>query len=146
MKKEGGMKNKKLVFLALSVLLILTMGIIIWNLSTKSKTDSISVQCKFACETNSVYGFCSAERIVNDDLKATCKTLAENPQYAKYGVETCPTISCDHQDLDQTCVSGLGGTWEFSLADGTCSQSGTEIRRQVTPSDNPPIEGQICCT
>ncbi len=87
----------------------------------KPKPDPVSIQCQNACEGNSVYGFCSMERKVDDDLKATCKTLAETSQYAKYNVESCPEISCEPQDIDQTCVEGLGGTWEFPLADGGCS-------------------------
>ena len=144
--EERGRKNNKiLIFLALGILFVLIIGIIIWSLSTEPKPDPLSLQCQNACEGNSVYGFCSAERKVNNELKITCQTLAEDSQYVKYGVETCPEISCEPQDLDQTCVIGLGGTWESPTAEGGCSQGGAKVRRQVTSPDEPPVEGQICC-
>jgi len=145
--EEEGKKNSKiLIFLALGVLFALIIGIIIWGSSKPElKPDPISIQCQYACEIGEVYGFCSAKRNVEDDVRATCKTLAEDSQYAEYNVESCLEISCGPQDLDQTCVSGLGGTWESPTADGECSQGGAKIRRPVTPSDEPPIEGQICC-
>jgi hypothetical protein len=49
------------------------------------------------------------------------------------------------EEGDQTCVSGLGGSWESPLSNGGCEQSGEKIRIKITPSDNPPIQGQICC-
>ncbi len=138
------MNNKTLIFLAIGILLVLVIGIIIWSSSTKPKPNPLSIQCQNACEINSFSGFCSMERKVND-VRATCKTLAEDSQYAEYSVEACSGISCEPQDIDQTCVSGLGGTWESPTAEGRCSQSGPKVRRQITPSDEPPIGGQICC-
>ena len=78
-----------------------------------------------------------------------CDELSKNSAYAQYNVETCPAISCAAQQgagtADQTCVTGLGGTWEFPDAQGNCPQSGEEIVRKLIPSDNPPTPGQICC-
>jgi hypothetical protein len=144
MKKEGKINNKTLVFLGVGLLLVLIIGFMIWSSSFKTKSDSISIQCESACDTAQTNSFCLVERKVNNNLEATCKTLAEDSQYSEYGVKPCPTISCESQSTDQTCVTGLGGTWELPIAGG-CSQSGTKIRRQVTSTDEPPTQGQICC-
>jgi len=153
MEKEETRSNKKIIFIASGILLVLIIGIIIWGIysriESKPKLNPIDAQCRFACENAQRTGFCFVERKVNDELTATCDELSKNPLYAEYNVEACPAISCvaqeNQKEKDQTCVTGLGGKWEFPDAQGKCPQSGEEVIRQVTPSNEPPVQGQICC-
>ena len=119
------------------------------QIERESAPSPITEQCKFACDSNQKTSFCDVERKVTETLTTTCKELATSSQYSSYNVQTCPSINCNPiptvQELDQTCVTGLGGNWENPTSSGGCSPGGNKIRRQITPSDNPPIAGQICC-
>lgn len=144
--KTGTRKKRTLlIVLLVFVVLIVLIAVILILKKEKIEPNPIDVQCEFACESSQRTSFCFVERIVNDELTTTCDELSKNSLYAEYNVETCPAISCVVQEIDQTCVTGLGGTWEFPDAEGKCVQSGIKIIRQVTPSDQPPISGQICC-
>jgi ABC-type antimicrobial peptide transport system permease subunit len=94
MKKEG--ENKKLIIaIIIGIVLVITIGIIFFNLEKQKTTpDSVSEQCKFACDSGQTNLFCLWDMKISDDLIATCKTLSENSNYIKYGVEPCPTIKC----------------------------------------------------
>lgn len=146
--KKRGMDNKKLVWVIviIFILIVISVGIILILKKEEIKPNPIDVQCRFACENAQRTAFCFVEREVNDELTTTCDELSKNPLYAQYNVETCPAISCVVQEeADQTCVTGLGGTWESPDAEGNCPQSGIKIIRQVTPADEPSVSGQICC-
>jgi len=153
MEKEEKKNSKTVMFIVLGIFIILIIGAIIWGISSKveskPKPNPIDVQCKYACDNNQRTGFCFVERKVTDELTATCDELSKNPLYTKYNVGTCPAISCvvkkTQKETDQTCITGLGGKWEFPDEQGKCPQSGIKLVRQVTPSDNPPTSGQICC-
>ena len=142
------MNNKKLirVIIIIFVLIVILVGVIL-ILDKEEKPNPIDVQCRFACESSQRTAFCFVERNVNDELTTTCDELSKNSLYTEYNVETCPAISCvvQQEEADQTCITGLGGTWESPDAEGKCLQSGIKIIRQVTPSDEPPVQGQICC-
>jgi hypothetical protein len=127
-------------------LIVISVAVIL-ILKKEVKPNPIDVQCGFDCENAQRTAFCFVERKVNDALTTTCDELSKNSLYAQYNVETCPAISCVVQTeaTDQTCITGLGGTWESPDTEGNCPQSGIKIIRQVTPSDNPLIQGQICC-
>jgi hypothetical protein len=146
--KKRGMDNKKLVWIIviIFILIVISVGIILILKKEEIKPNPIDVQCRFACENAQRTAFCFVEREVNDELTTTCDELSKNSLYAQYNVETCPAISCVVQEeVDQTCVTGLGGTWESPDAEGNCPQSGIKIVRQVTPSDEPLAQGQVCC-
>jgi len=142
------MNNKKSirVIIIIFVLIVISVGIILILEKEKVEPNPIGVQCRVACENAQRTAFCFVERKVNDELTTTCDELSKNSLYAQYNVETCPAISCVVQEeADQTCITGLGGTWESPDAQGNCPQSGIKIVRELTPSDESPIQGQICC-
>ena len=144
------MGNKKLVWAIVIILIIIAVVAIVLILEKKEpEPNPIDVQCKFACDNNQRTAFCFVERKVTNKLTTTCDELSTDSQYTEYNVATCPAISCASQQEtdaeDQTCVTGLGGSWEFPDSQGNCPQTGIKIVRQVTPSDNPPVAGQICC-
>ena len=150
-KRGAGNQKKILIAIIISVFLIcaVIVGFLFFQKNKSAQPDPVSEQCAFACESEQKVAFCNVERTVGN-LKLTCDELATNSQYTSYNVETCATISCEEYEqeqasIDQTCVTGLGGTWQTSEATGTCPQTGDKIVRQVTPSDNPPQVGQICC-
>ena len=146
---ETGTRKKRGLLIALIVLVLIAILVAVILILEKEKVEPnpIDVQCRFACENAQRTAFCFVERKVNDELTTTCDELSKNNLYTEYNVETCPAISCVVQDeaIDQTCVTGLGGTWESLDAQGNCPQSGITIVREVTPSNQPPISGQICC-
>ena len=109
--------------------------------------DPIAEQCRLACESGSKIGFCDVERKVTDALSTSCKELSTNSQYSSYNVQICTSIDCNSAPATQTdtTCSGLSGTWTTPTSDGKCPQSGNRLKRQITPSDNPPSAGQICC-
>jgi len=141
--------NKKLIWTIVIILILAAiLAVILILQKEKVKPNPIDVQCRAACESNQKTAFCFVERMINDEIIATCDELSKNSLYAEYNVETCPAISCVVQEetaADQTCVTGLGGKWEFPDANGKCPQSGITIVRKLTPSDNPLVQGQICC-
>ena len=140
--------NKKLVWIIIIIFILIAIFIVLILEKEKVKPNPVDVQCRFACESAQKTAFCFVERKVNDELTTTCDELSKNSLYAQYNVETCPTISCVVQEetaADQTCITGLGGKWEFPDAEGKCPQSGIKIIRQVMSSDESPIQGQICC-
>ena len=150
MLKRGNAKT----ILVMVIGIVVLVGIIIAVLFLGGEKPSpISEQCAFACEGESVVGFCSVERTVTKDLRLTCETLATDSQYSKYNVQSCSAISCstyiEEQEEEsspegQTCAM-IGGVWETPDASGNCVQDGELIKRKLIPSDNPPEAGQICC-
>ncbi len=142
------MGNKKLIWviIAILVLIVIIVGIVLILDKEGEEPNPIDVQCSFACESNQKTAFCVVERKVTNELITTCDELSKNSLYTEYNVETCPAISCFvQQESDQTCVTGLGGTWKTADANGECVQSGIKIIRKLVSSDNPPIQGQVCC-
>lgn len=144
--KKRGMNSKKLILIILIALVVIA-GIIFLILTREVKPEPASVQCEFFCNTNQANAFCNVKITADKNTKATCYDLSTKSAYAKFGVVSCPTISCSSLDeIDRTCVTGLGGSWVF-LENNKCpaDPEGIRILRQLTPSDNPPIEGQVCC-
>ena len=142
------MGNKKLawIIIAILILIVVIVGIVLIFDKEGEEPNPIDVQCKSACESGQRTSFCFVERKVTGDLLTTCDELSKNSEYAQYNVATCPAISCVvQQETDQTCVTGLGGTWEIADVSGGCIQSGIKIIRKLVSSDSPPIQGQICC-
>ena len=143
MRKSRPIATTIIIVLAVIVILILSY-------TGKPKTDPLSVQCQFACESGQKTSFCNVERVLDNGASATCDQLSSDSQYSNYGVQPCDSFSCtvSQQEAarlaDQTCVTGLGGTWETPV-DGKCPQSGIVLVTELNSSDQPPTAGQICC-
>lgn len=141
--EEEGNKNKTLfIILSLTVLVIVIIGIFIFVAKPKeSNPISVSEQCKFACDSNQKVSFCDVERELTDGSRETCDSLSKQN---KFNVGSC-SISCVKETLDAACVSGLGSVWKTPDSGGNCPAEENKFTRKRTPSDNPPIGGQICC-
>ncbi len=93
-----------LIILGVFILAILILGFTVgWNvlkekIAPSNNVGIISTACGTACATHSQYDFCSVKRKVNDGInkkfESTCNTLATEKDYKKYGVATCPAITC----------------------------------------------------
>lgn len=142
------METRKVLLISLLVIFILVVSlVVIFVLSGREKPSLITEQCAFACESGQKSSFCYIEREVIDNLRITCDELSKNSQYSIYNIALCPAISCEisAQETDQTCITGLGGTWESPVGEDVCPQSGDEIVRKLNSSDESPVAGQICC-
>ncbi len=139
------MEAKKILLISVIVVFLVIVAVFIFQI-TRSKPDPISVQCAFACDSGQKSSFCLVERTLKDKTNVTCSDLSSNPIYSSYNVLKCPSMPCtvSAKEADQTCVIGLGGKWVIPVG-GTCPQTGDKIVRKLTPSDQPPVNGQICC-
>lgn len=144
------MVSQKAILILALIIFLAVVVIVIVSFTGKQKADPLSAQCEFACQTGQQTGFCEVERTLSNGATATCDQLSSDSQYSSYNVQPCSAISCvvSAQEAahlaDQTCITGLGGTWETPV-DGTCPQSGIKVVRQVNSSDQPQTAGQICC-
>lgn len=149
--KKRVMDKRKFLWGIIIILILVIVAVAFIILSPKKeeipKPDSIDIQCAFACNSHQKVAFCDVERALSDGAKATCKELSTNLQYSTYNVAACPTISCvlTAEELDKTCVTGLNSVWVTPGAGDTCPVQEGKFSRKRTPSDNPPVEGQICC-
>jgi len=143
-RKEDKTKAIKiLIFLLIIVAIIVLILTFIPKFETTEKEIATPKEaCKSFCETNQRTLFCFAKVYQNDIALGTCDQLALN---SEYGVERCDEISCEVQIVDKTCASGLNGSWETPEVDGSCPQIEGKILRAVKSTDNPEVEGQICC-
>ena len=92
-----------LIILGVIVLVILAVGFMIgWDKLApwipSNNVDTIVQQCGIACNTGSVYDYCSMERELKDaegnEVKTSCAVLSILPEFEKYGVEKC-NINCN---------------------------------------------------
>ena len=92
-----------LLILAVIVLVVLILGFTIgWNkivpwISTNN-VNTIATACEASCATGDKYGFCSAEKELNDGtnkIASNCATFSVFSEYSKYTVKKCNTIKCD---------------------------------------------------
>ena len=143
--KRGKMNKKSILIIILA--LVVVGAIVFFILNKQVKPEPAPVQCANFCETNQAYAFCNVKITADKDTKATCQDLSTKFAYSKFNVEKCPTISCESlSNIDKTCVTGLGGNWVFPENDKCpADPEGIRILRQLTPSDNAPVEGQVCC-
>ena len=147
--KKRGLSNTSISIII--ILVVLVAAILVYNFVIKkekiAEPDPIIFQCASACDSGQQVAFCNVERAFVGGGLATCNQLATNPQYAQYGVQTCPAISCTvtPQESDKTCVTGLNATWVNPTSDGSCPAQEGKFARKRTPSDSPPTAGQICC-
>lgn len=143
--KKGDSKVNKIILVAIVILVLIVLAVVVWDLikkprPTQTEPDPPSVQCKFACETKQKGYFCDVKLPLDDGSKATCKELASQ---SLYGVESCSSINCE-EEVDTSCVSGLGSEW-VEPVNGACPDREGMFKRKRAASDEPPVEGQICC-
>lgn len=102
-KKAQGMSTSTIILLILGlvILVVLILGFTLgWQRIApwikSDNIDSLKTSCNVACSTNSEYAFCTVNQAVkdgvNDDFDATCEELSTMPEYADYGIETCPNL------------------------------------------------------
>ena len=102
-----------LIVLGVAVLAVLIIGFTVgWGkiapwISTNN-VDTIANSCAVACNTHSVYDFCTSERELKADgdvlRDVTCNYLAE--KQTKYGVSTCDVVTCsDAMISDEAVIS-----------------------------------------
>ena len=103
-KRGQGLSTNAIILMVLGVIVLVvliigfTMG---WaRISPWLNTNNVDIivnQCGVACSTNALYSYCSQER----DLKADDETLKDVSCYylsekkLQYGIEKCPSISCN---------------------------------------------------
>ena len=66
-------------------------------ISTDNNVDLVSQACGAACATQSQYDFCQKTLELKDGkdkFTDTCYNFGQKQEYLKYGVDTCPAISC----------------------------------------------------
>ena len=143
-----GAKISLILLIAIILIIILIIGVfLVLGPNIKfTHQNSLSEQCAFACNTNQASGFCDFNRRLNKNTVTTCDELATNPKYSKYNVQVCPTISCESlKNADRSCVSGLKAAWTTPDTNGNCPAQENKFVKKLSPSDSPPIKGQICC-
>ena len=99
-KKAQGLSTNAIILIVLGVivLVILTIGFFAgWEKIapwiSKNNVDTIVQQCEVACTTNSVYDYCSKERVLNDGenkVPGTCEIFQKSN---KYGMASC-NVQC----------------------------------------------------
>ena len=97
-----------LLILGVIVLVVLILGFTIgWNKIvpwiSSNNVNTIVTSCDAACATGDKYGFCTAEKELNDGtnkITTNCATFSVYPDYTKYGIKTCNTISCNFKCTD----------------------------------------------
>jgi hypothetical protein len=107
-----------LIILGLVVLIALIYGFATgWSafktILNPTNVDNIVEDCQTTCGLNQKYSFCQAERTlrVNEEkleVKTSCAVLSASQNFQKYGVQTCPAISCD-LTCNQIIIDGKTG-------------------------------------
>lgn len=156
LKNKRGLGTAATIILVILAIVVIGGGIYYYSSLSEGivgddKPIDILEQCVFACDTGQKTSFCDVSRKVDSSVTATCYQLATNSQYSKYNVQACPSIDClaapegnSALAQDQTCT-GLEGTWETPTAEGACPVKQDKFSRIRSPTDSPPVAGQICC-
>jgi hypothetical protein len=108
-KKAQGLSTNAIILIVLGiiVLVVLALGFTLgWNrilpFINQNNVENIKTACSVACTTQSVYDYCNANRTLKaedlpggvKEVKNTCNFFATNPEFSKYGIEVCSSISC----------------------------------------------------
>lgn len=145
---------KKLIIAIVAVFVLIVIAAIYIFVSEKDVGDgeltpeeSLALTCDEWCTAVSVNEWCDFELSIGQGgASGSCYGFANSPLYTHVGVQKCPAIDCNNRPVvDQTCVAGLGGTWETPNAQGGCDSIGERERFVLTPTDSPPTTGQVCC-
>jgi hypothetical protein len=108
-----------LLILGVIVLVVLILGFTIgWNKIvpwiSSNNVNTVVTSCDAACATGDKYGFCSAEKELNDGtskIKSTCYYFSNKKTI--YGINKCLSIDCgiyDSAELARTAVCNLDPT------------------------------------
>jgi len=138
-KRAQGMSTNTIILLILGIVVLVAL---IWGFSTgwsslrnivdASNVDDVVQDCVAACSINSVYSFCSAQRMLkateeNVEVKSTCAVFSTEDNFKKYGISVCPNIDCDLSCADVVIDGKTGnadltsGKYDISvLAKGPC--------------------------
>lgn len=144
-KKGQGMSTSTIILLVLGmiVLVVLALGFFMgWqklgSYLSSNNVDSIVSECNSACASGSVYNFCSAQKTLTDDqkvkTKASCNVFANVAGFQKYGVASCPSITCS-----LPCAS-----IQINGKNGVISTSGSSGKYDVSFMAKDLSQGQIC--
>ncbi|GIU68530.1 MAG: hypothetical protein KatS3mg001_380 [Candidatus Pacearchaeota archaeon] len=108
-KKGQGLSTNAIILIVLGVivLVVLALGFTLgWNrilpFISQNNVENIKTACVTACTTQSVYDYCTANRTLKaedlpggvKEVKNTCNFFATNPEFSKYGIEVCSSITC----------------------------------------------------
>ena len=101
-----------LIILGVIILVVLALGFMIgWDklfpFIPSDNVETIKSSCASACATGNTYAFCVQERTLKADglppgedgkvpkeVVGNCSFFSTNPDYEKYGIEDCATITC----------------------------------------------------
>ncbi|MBW6442511.1 hypothetical protein K0A97_01865 [Patescibacteria group bacterium] len=152
-KKKKNKNSLTLGIIILAVLLIAFVSFLSFFSMEKeilSESDPFDVQCKFFCDTQQTNAFCTWPFQISENVFVTCHDLVSNPQYSSYNVQSCPAAGTCESNLpdDMTCEGeGLHGAWVTPTSEGGCPPGGIQGFgfKLVGYTDEPPIQGQICC-
>ncbi|OYT36212.1 hypothetical protein B6U91_01730 [Candidatus Pacearchaeota archaeon ex4484_71] len=94
-----------LLILGLVVLVVLILGFMSgWKVFKgniqPTNVDDIVESCQVACGLGKTYEFCSSTKVLraNDDnleVASSCAVFATVPEFSKYGISTCASVTCD---------------------------------------------------
>ena len=101
-KKAQGLSTNAIILIVLGVivLVVLAIGFMAgWEKiapwMSKDNVGTIVQQCEVACTTNSVYDYCSKERVLNDGENKVTGTCEIFQKSNKYGMASC-NIQCSN--------------------------------------------------
>ena len=135
-----------LIILGIVVLVILIAGFTVgWGkiapFLSSENVNSVVTQCQTACSTNGVFAFCSTERELNDGtkkIKTNCATFSVISEYAKYGIEECPSLASQCDFVCENIKIGEKTASEKSVCDELTEDDITSIAKVETA-------GNKCC-
>ncbi|MBU1252390.1 MAG: hypothetical protein KJ905_00475 [Nanoarchaeota archaeon] len=151
------MENKNLVvaIVAVFVLIIIVGAFFLFTREDEvsespiqsTTVNSLVQTCDSWCNAVQINDWCDFELSAGENLaKGSCYGFANSPLYTQLGVKKCSTIDCNNRpEVDNTCVSGLGGVWDTPNSEDQCSSINGIIRFVVAPTDEPQTPEQVCC-
>ncbi len=98
-----------MIVIGIIVLVVLILGFTIgWDkllpFFSTNNVQNIQTTCSSACATGNQYDYCSLPRTLkasdlpgnpsNGQVVGNCTFFATNPNYQKYGIGVCDTITC----------------------------------------------------
>jgi len=133
-----------------SLIIIFGLYIFVFNSGQPEQSEAITSlveTCARWCSEERLSSWCDFELSASPTVSGTCNAFSRSTIYAGYNVQGCPAIDCESRPPAQTesTCSEIGGVWEASIG-GKCEEIGDANRFILSPTENPPVSGQICCT
>ena len=107
LKKGQGLSVNAIILIVLGVIILVVLVIgftvgwsVIFPWLPTNNVKTIVQNCNAACVTNSKFDFCSSMRDLKDgktEITTSCATFSVISEYDKYGIDECPSISCDFE-------------------------------------------------